>query len=124
MHIRDDRYSVEYNPETATITCQGSLRLYGGTAYASIIDLLNTIADQQPARVVLDIRGLHFVNSSGINVFYKFILQIRDYKSTRLEVRGAETIFWQPKLMLNFQRLLPEIEVTWDEQRKPEFMIA
>lgn len=121
MKVGDTKYSITYNPETATITCEGSLRLYGGTEYTSIIKLLDTAADQKPDKIVLDIRRLQFLNSSGINIFYKFILRIRDHQATDIVVLGSEHIFWQPKLLLNFQRLLPEVQVEWNGQQQDEW---
>jgi hypothetical protein len=113
MKISDDQYAIEYHADTATILCSGSLRLYGGNEYAAIIDLLNTAADQKPEKLFLDFRELKFLNSSGINVFYKFILRVRDLQATAIIVLGSEQVFWQPKLLINFQRLLPEVQVEW-----------
>ncbi len=46
--IKHDNYHVTYNPENATVTLQGSLRLQGDDEYEPILQLLYTVADAQP----------------------------------------------------------------------------
>ena len=107
-------YTVEYEPETSTITCQGKFRLRSNNEYMPIIQLLRQVADKQPETIVLDVRKLDFLNSSGINVLSKFIIRVRGHKASKITIKGVHTSAWQQKSLKNFQRLLPSITLEVD----------
>ncbi|MCZ6681244.1 MAG: hypothetical protein O7E52_28840 [Candidatus Poribacteria bacterium] len=111
MEIKHDDYTVTYNPETATITCSGSFRLRGIAEYASITDLFNQAADTKPDTLTLDVRGLQFLNSSGINMLSKFVIQVRKHNASQMVITGSRRIPWQTKTLKNFQRLLPALQL-------------
>ena len=77
MEIIHADYQVHYNEATATIPCQGSLRLRDATAYQAILDLLTQAATTQAATLTLDVSALRFLNTMGINTFSQFILLMR-----------------------------------------------
>ncbi len=138
MEITGDKYRIVYDPDTTTITCEGSLRLYGadgfltisafernrlakgtaashtpsaGEGYASIMELLFDVVEQKPAHITLDLRQLESMNSSGINVFSKFVIKVREYKTIQLAIYGKESYTWQQRVLKNFQKLLPSLSV-------------
>ncbi|MGF1482634.1 MAG: STAS domain-containing protein [Cyanophyceae cyanobacterium] len=110
MKIEAENYWIEYNPATATASFAGTLRLNGMVGYGPIVRLLNDIIDQTPPQVTLDIQNLQFLNSSGINVLSKFVIQARQ-KQLSLLVKGSQSISWQKKLLKNLQRLMPALQV-------------
>lgn len=111
MEISGETYRVAYEPANATITCEGSLRLYGAAGYASIVDLFNKAADQKSPTIKLNLEGLQFLNSSGINALSKFVIRVRNNKHSKLVVQGTSRFPWQSKSLTNLQRLMPEIEL-------------
>jgi hypothetical protein len=111
MEVNGENYRVTYDPQTATLTCQGSLRLYGSTGYTSIVDLFNKVADQKPPTIILNLQELQFLNSSGINAFSKFVIRVRNLKTSQLIIRGTNQIFWQSKSLSNLQRLMPDLKL-------------
>ncbi len=116
MEIISQDYHVVYREETATVVCEGTFLLSGTEEYAPILQLLNTTADAQPTqgRLTLDLRNLEFLNSSGINTFTKFVIQVRNQQHIQLVVRGYENIPWQARLLKNLQRLMPTLELLLD----------
>ena len=80
--IKGQDYGVEWIPETGTVFFHGILRLMGHNEYAPIADLLNEAA-QHSDTTTLDLQKLDFLNSAGINIFYRFIIQMRDAEQTR-----------------------------------------
>lgn len=116
IHLHGDRYSITYawGTSSATIAFQGTLRLYGGHEYESIMDFLYTIAAHKPGTLILNLRELGFLNSAGINVLYKFVIHVRDFQASQFVVQGAQQMVWQSKLLSNFQRLMPAIIVEWN----------
>lgn len=112
--IKESKYRINYNPETATVMCEGSLLLNGAPAYDPILTLLKEAAEEQePKNLTLDVRGLKFLNSSGINMLTKFVMYISDIKELQLTVTlmGLKRVAWQSRLVFNLQRLMPSLKV-------------
>jgi hypothetical protein len=109
MEIKTEDYSTAYHPDTATVVCKGSLLLSSAEEYAPILQLLNGAAEQQPNRLTLDVKELEFLNSSGINMFTKFVINVRKKTALQVVAVGYENIPWQVRLLKNLQRLLPTL---------------
>ena len=110
MEITHDDYRVTYDPETATVMCTGSFRLRG-PEYAPIADMLNEAADAKPQILILDLRDLQFLNSSGINTLSKFVIRIRKHNASQVVVRGNNQFPWQKKSLRNLERLMPGLQL-------------
>jgi hypothetical protein len=106
--IQGEAYSVAYDSAAATVAMKGMMRLNGTEEYAAIAGLLSRAIGEQPA-VVLDIRELEFLNSSGIAMLSKFVIEARNRATAALTIRGAKTIAWQGKSLVNLQRLMPAL---------------
>lgn len=89
------------------ITCSGGFRLTG-VEYAPIVELLNQAADAKPECIILDIRKLRFLNSSGIT---KFVVRVRKHNTSKVIVKGSRQFPWQGKSLKNLTRLLPTLEL-------------
>lgn len=111
MNIAGKTYSVQYNDTTATVIFQGSLRLSGAEEYEPIEQLLNNIAEQEPSSIVLDLQNLEFLNSSGISMLSKFVINVRKKKNIQMHVIGSQEIPWQGKSLKNLQRLMPSLKL-------------
>ncbi len=109
MDIKGENYCLSFDFETATITCQGQLRLQGEKGYADIIKQLDRIVHGKPETIILDLSELRFLNSSGINVLLKFVIKVRNEKAGRLIVRGTDKFPWHTKTLKNFTRLMPDL---------------
>lgn len=110
MEIKNEDYQVTYDPETGTVTCSGSFRLRG-SEYAQIADMLNEAADARPPIITLDLRELQFLNSSGINTLSKFVIRVRQHKTSQVIVKGTNQFPWQKKSLRNLERLLPGLQL-------------
>ena len=111
MEVTGENYRVTYDLASGTITCQGSLRLYGSTGYASVVELFTKVADQKSPVITMNLEGLQFLNSSGINAFSKFIIRVRNHKVSKLVIQGTHRVLWQSKSLESLQRLMPEMIV-------------
>lgn len=114
MEIKTEDYSVLYDSQTNTVSCQGSLRLSGTQEYAPIVQLLNNVADSEPPTMTLNLRQLEFLNSSGINVLSKFVIRVRQKGNIQMVVQGSKNIPWQGKSLKNLQRLMPSLQLEWE----------
>ena len=109
MEIKGENYSITYNSSTETINCNGTLRLYGSEGYSDILDLFSKIIEQNPKIITLNLKGLQFLNSSGINMLSKFVIKVRNQNISRLIVHGANQHTWQGKSLKNLQKLMPNL---------------
>jgi len=100
-------------PTTATITLQGSLRLHGTAEYDRLAQPMLELAATQPEHITLDLQNLDFLNSSGINMLFGFIIRVRDLGRSTILVRGSRRIPWQTKSLPNLPRLMPELQLEW-----------
>jgi hypothetical protein len=114
MEIKSDGYHIIGDPTTTTITFRGVLRLRGVTEYDHIVQLLNDMAIQEPNTITLDLRELQFLNSSGINVLFRFVIKIREQATSKLIVHGSSLVPWQQKSLQNLRRLMAEVQLQWD----------
>ena len=110
MEIKQDGYEVQFDSESHTVICSGSFRLTG-KEYASIMGLLNTAADAKLDSLNMDLTGLKFLNSSGINTLCKFVMRLRKNNVTQVKVFGNSEYAWQTKSLANFKKLLPSLEL-------------
>lgn len=113
MEIVKDQYVVKYDSENSTVVCSGSFRLTG-PEYTDVAEILNAAADAKPEVLNLDLTGLEFLNSSGINTLSKFVIRLRKHKATQVNVKGNSEFAWQKKSLANFQKLLPGLVLEFD----------
>ncbi len=61
--------------------------------------------------MTLDVRALTFLNSSGINVLYKFAIATRKKGDLQLVVHGSKGIPWQGKSLPNLKKFNNNFEL-------------
>ncbi|MBO6891869.1 MAG: hypothetical protein JJ866_08015 [Roseibium sp.] len=110
MEIGTNDYRVW--TEGSTIHYEGTMRLSGTDAYAPILEIMNAVLAEKPELITLDLSGLEFLNSSGINLLAKFTIEIRKQPDVGVRVLGSKAIPWQSKSLKNLQRLHPALELT------------
>jgi hypothetical protein len=109
MEISTEHYSICYDPATATLTFAGSLRLGGPAEYGPIAKLLSDVGDLKPPKITLNLQKLEFLNSSGISMLSKFVIEVRKKAGVQITVLGSHSIPWQGKSLKNLQKLMPAL---------------
>ncbi len=109
MEFKGENFSVTYDKESQTVACEGSLRLYGKDGYEQIAAIFEEAAATQPDTITLDLQKLQFLNSAGINTISKFVIKVRNLKTTTILVKGSKEFPWQNKSLKNLQRLMPTL---------------
>ena len=56
-------------------------------------------------------RELDFLNSSGITMFSRFVIEARDHCGINLHFLASEAIPWHARSLKNLQRLMPSLEI-------------
>lgn len=119
--IRDEKFSVTYDPATATVAFRGILRVQGYVSYQPIERLLNEVIAQNLPTITLDIHRLAFINSSGIDVIYRFAYKAHGQAHSRLIVRRlARGAPWQERLERTIEMMSPGLQVELVEGEMPE----
>lgn len=113
MELQNKDYSVFYenNNQNIEIQFKGSLRLSGMDEYEPINKLLNEAIENQPTAITLNLQNLDFLNSSGINILSKFVINVRKTGIKKMLVKGSKNIPWQKKSLTNLQRLMPDLSL-------------
>lgn len=111
MEIQTQDYHTCYDPATATVSFVGSLRLSGPGEYPPIAQLLGEVPDSEPAKITLNLQQLEFLNSSGINMLSKFIIEQRKKALVQMAAQGSQPIAWEGKSLKNLPRLMPGLQL-------------
>lgn len=115
MEIKTEEYRVvsltDY--QTIRIIFEGELRLPSIDEYEPIAELLNQIVIAAPSQLILDLRQLRSLNSSGIIVLATFVIDIGEQEAIHMTVQGSPEIIWQVKALKNFRRLMPQLQLEW-----------
>ncbi|MGE0087350.1 MAG: STAS domain-containing protein [Desulfococcaceae bacterium] len=117
MQVQGDKYSITYQSETETVRCAGFLDLRGKDGYKDIADLLDKVAARSPSpeKIILDVKDLEFLNSSGITTIGGFVIKLRKKEGIRLLIQCANKHSWQSRSMTGLQTLMPgSLEITFE----------
>ncbi len=111
QEIKGEDYSIHYEPESTTVHFQGELSLGGTPEYAPISQMLEMVADQNPTQLILNLSNLKFLNSSGISMLSKFVINLRKKQTIQVIVIGSNNIPWQGKSLKNLEKLFPGLKL-------------
>jgi hypothetical protein len=109
-NINGESYEVRLE-DNSTVFFKGALRLRGTEDYAPILDMLKETLIDPAARIVLDLRELDFLNSSGITMFSRFVIEARNHAGINLNVLASEAVPWHARSLRNLQRLMPALNI-------------
>lgn len=110
-NISGESFEVRLEENSSTVCFKGALRLSGTEDYAPILNLLKeTLVDSAPP-IVLDLRELDFLNSSGITMFSRFVIEARDHAGINVQVLASEAVPWHSRSLKNLQRLMPALNI-------------
>ena len=111
LEIKEEDFSVIFDPGTKAVTFSGSIRLQNLPAYEPIKNLLKESRDQSADNLTLDMKDLHFLNSSGITTLSMFVIETRNAGNPAIKVVGSNEITWQTKSLANLKKLWDDVEL-------------
>jgi hypothetical protein len=110
-NIRGESFEIRLEETNNTVIFKGALRLSGMDDYAPILDMLKGTLANPPAPIVFDLRELDFLNSSGITMLSRFVIEARDKAGITLYFFASEAIPWHARSLKNLQRLMPDLTI-------------
>ncbi len=111
--IQTPDFTVYFEPSEQTVVLIGSLRLNAAPEYEPISQLMSQALEKligagKPL-IILDVRELKFLNSSGINLLYQFVLKVRKLGGIGMKVLGSSGNAWQTKSLANMTKFMPSL---------------
>jgi len=115
QRIQTPDFTVYFEASKQTVALIGSLRLNAAPEYAPISQLMAhaleaLVAVGKPV-LIIDVRELKFLNSSGINLLYQFVLKVRKQGDIGLTVLGSSSNAWQSKSLANMTKFMPALQL-------------
>jgi hypothetical protein len=110
-NIHGESFDIRLEPENSTVLFKGALRLCGTEDYAPILDMLKETLTSPAMPIVLDLRELDFLNSSGITMLSRFVMEARDRPGIDVQVLASEAVPWHARSLKNLQRLMPGLSI-------------
>lgn len=109
--VNGQSFEVNLDPATATVFFKGALRLTGSEDYAPILTILRATLAREGNQVIVDLRELDFLNSSGITMFSRFVIEARDRGDSDLTFVASDSAPWHARSLKNLQRLMPALQI-------------
>jgi hypothetical protein len=109
--IKGESFEIRHEENNNTVLFKGALRLSGMEDYAPILEMLKGTLLNPSAPIVLDLRELDFLNSSGITMLSRFVIEARDHAGISLYFFASESIAWHARSLKNLQRLMPALTI-------------
>jgi hypothetical protein len=110
-NIHGESFDIRLEEENSTVLFKGALRLCGTEDYAPILDMLKETLTTSATPIVLDLRELDFLNSSGITMLSRFVMEARDRPGINVQVLASEAVPWHARSLRNLQRLMPALSI-------------
>ena len=112
--IRGESFEIRLEENQNTVLFKGALRLSGMEDYAPILEMLKGTLSNTARPVVLDLRDLDFLNSSGITMLSRFVIEARDQAGVDLYFFASEAVAWHSRSLKNLQRLMPALTIRFN----------
>jgi hypothetical protein len=109
--LSGESFEVRREENNSTVVFKGALRLSGTAEYEPILDMLKETLVTPNTPILLDLRELDFLNSSGITMFSRFVIEARDCAGIQLEILASEAVPWHTRSLKNLQRLMPALSI-------------
>jgi|GEM_PF-123687 len=117
MHIKGDSYKIAFN-EAGTLAMSGKLAAMPDEYekieifFKSVLDALSQAATTQ---LVLDLRELTFLNSSGIKTLcVSLVMAADDVETLSLKILCRNSVTWQVETIPTFKDLMDNLQIVFE----------
>lgn len=110
MESNGNGYKVTYDTTDGNVSFSGTFRCTNDE-YTEISKILDQVSAAKPAKINIDLTKMEFLNSSGINMLAKFVINMRKGSDSALEIKGSNSFPWQGKSLPNLKKLHPALNL-------------
>ena len=111
MKFTGDDFNIMFNNSENKVVFTGSMRLWDAEEYGKINRFLLDVYELNIPHMILDFHELEFLNSAGINMLCKFVLQAKNENKMPVKIFGNKSILWQVKSFNNLKLLWRDINL-------------
>lgn len=112
MNIEGDGYRLTYEDGVISISGKLSLML---EHYAELEEVFEKIIASKPSDLVLDIRNLEYLNSSGIKtICVSLILEAADMEGLGMKILCSNQYTWQKETVPTFEDLMDDMKIIFE----------
>jgi hypothetical protein len=101
-NLNGESYEIRLDDDNTTVLFKGALGLSGMDDYAPILKVLKETLVSPVVKIVFDLRELDFLNSSGITMFSRFVIEARTHAGINLQFL-ASSVPWHARSLKNLQ---------------------
>lgn len=105
-----DEYTITLDQASHSATLSGVLRLSSPVAYRPVMQPIQDAIEAGPPSYRVDLRGLSFMNSSGVTALSRLVMAARQHDVPLVCVVN-DAVPWQRKTLSSLARLYPKIEL-------------
>ena len=114
MTVSDKEFSVTFDEAEGRMKFAGLMRLRSAKEYDDVKQMLRDAHALALPTLVLDFRGLEFLNSSGISTIGQFVVEVRKANRTKLVLHATAAHPWQSRSLGTIQRIWDEVQLIVD----------
>ncbi len=112
MNMEGDGYRLTWQDNVISLSGKLSLMLED---YAELEAFFEKIVASKPSNLVLDIRNLEYLNSSGIKtICVSLILEAADVEGLGMKILCSNQYTWQKETVPTFEDLMDNMEITFE----------
>ena len=111
MNICGESFEIQLEENKNTVCFKGALRLSGMEDYTPILEMLKKTLANPIKPIVFDLKELDFLNSSGITMLSRFVIEARDQANVSLYFVASQAVPWHARSLKNLQRLMPALVI-------------
>ncbi|MGE0087451.1 MAG: hypothetical protein AB7S75_23835 [Desulfococcaceae bacterium] len=112
MNIEGEGYRLTYGDGVISISGKLSLMLED---YAQLEAVFEKIIASKPSALVLDIRNLEYLNSSGIKtICVGLILEAADIDGLEMKILCSNQYTWQKETVPTFEDLMDDMKIIFE----------
>ncbi len=111
MQLQGDGFDVVFERAQNAVVFNGVMRLENMQDYDRIGKFLLDVNELELPQLVLDFRKVEFLNSAGIAMLCRFIMDAKKLNKKPVSVIGNENVLWQKKSFSNLKLLWDKIDV-------------
>jgi len=113
MEYLGEDFKITFDAGENRVNFNGSIRLWDNSQYQKILVFMLDIHALDLPYLGLDFMELEFLNSAGISMLCKFVLEVKKIDKMQIFIIVNKNILWQVKSFKNMKLLWDKINLEY-----------